>query len=248
MSRILVATLIGLFAGMSSAVAQLPPKVDTRDFFVDLTERRAAAYIVGDRAFYEKLLSADFVMVGDNGVIRSKKEYLDAEFANPHAKDMKPFFSIGDFRVITQRKEFVVVSYMKTEGMKIGEQSFSADARRLDTYALEQGQWRLINMVASRVLKPPKAISLTADELAAYVGTYSVAPGIESEIIVMDGKLVERSTDQQPVSLLPVGYDAFFDPEDSPTARTVFRRDASGKVVAWVYVNGDQEVVARKSN
>jgi hypothetical protein len=247
MRKVFTAIVVSWLSGLPVASAQAPPKVDTPEFFRDLTERRANAYLAGDRAFYEKLLSADFVMMGDNGAVSKKGAYLDAEFAARRSDRMKPFFSIADFRVVALRKDFAVVSYLKTEGMKIGEQTFSADARRLDTYALENGQWRLITMVASRVLKPPKPISLAVDELAAYVGEYSIAPGVVSEIIVVNGELAEHTTDQQVVRLKPLGYDTFFDPDDSPTARTIFRRDASGKVVAWSYVNGDQEVVARKS-
>ena len=180
------------------------------------------------------------------GAITKKQEYLDTEFAGKRTEGMKPFYSISDFRVITLKKDLAIVSYLKTEGMKLGDQTFSADARRLDTYALEKGEWRLVTMVASRVLKPPKPVSLTADKLEEYVGTYSIAPGMDSVVLVTDGKLTEHSTDQQVVTLMPLGYDTFFDPEDSPAARTIFRRDASGKVVAWSYVNGDQEVVAKK--
>lgn len=95
--------------------------------------------------------------------------------------------------------------------MRLGEQTFSADARRLDTYVFEEGQWRLVAMVASRVLKPLKPVAVPPETLAEYV-------------------------------------DTFFDPDDLPAARTIFRRDSSGKVIAWSYVNGDQEVVARKSD
>ena len=246
MRYLFAATLVWWLCGIPEAYSQAPPKVGTPEYFRDLTERRANAHLSGDRGFYEKLLSADFVVLADNGAISKKDAYLDAEFAARHSDKMKPFFSINEFRVITLRKDFAVVSYLKTEGMKIGEQTFSADARRLDTYAVENGQWRLITMVASRVLKPPKPVPLDIEKLAEYVGTYSVAPGVDSEIMVLDGKLVEHSTDQAAVTLLPLGYDTFFDPEDSPAARTIFRRDASGKVVAWSYVNGDQEVIARK--
>jgi hypothetical protein len=237
---------MGLLAGVSAARAETLVKTDPAEFFRDLTERRAVAYIANDRAFYEKLLSPEFVMMGDNGALSKRKDYLDAEFARKPIEGMKPFYSIGDFRVITQRKDLVVVSYLKTEGMKLGDQTFSADARRLDTYALEDGQWRLVTMVASRVLKPPKPISVPVDKLAEYEGVYSIAPGVDSVIIITDGKLTEHTTDQDEVVLLPLGYDTFFDADDSPAARTIFRRDATGKVVAWSYVNGDQEVVAKK--
>jgi len=246
MRNILIVLAAALLAGTSAALAQAPPTVDSAELFRDLTERRAAAYIDGNRAYYEKLLSADFAMMGDNGGLSNKKAYLDAEFAGKRTEGMKPFYSITDFRVVTLRKDLAIVSYLKTEGMKLGEQTFSADARRLDTYALEKGEWHLVTMVASRVLKPPKAIALSEDKLKEYVGTYSIAPGMDSVILVTDGELTEHSTDQQVVRLKPLGYDTFFDPEDSPSARTVFRRDDSGKVVAWAYVNGDQEVIAKK--
>jgi len=248
MRKIHLALVAGLLVAASTAIAQAPPKVDSIDFFRDLTERRAGAYIAGDRAFYEKLLGADFVMMGDNGAITNKKEYLDAEFAGKRPPDMKAYYSIGDFRVVTLRKDFAVVSYLKTEGMKIGEQTFSAEARRMDTYALEKGEWRLIAMVASRVLKPPKPVSVPPETLAAYAGTYVITPGFDSVITVAGDHLVEKSTDQPATTLMPLGYDTFFDPDDSPAARTIFRRDATGKVIAWAYVNGDQEVVAKKSN
>ena len=229
-------------------LAQGTSRPGSRDFFADLTEKRAAAYLAGDRAFYEQLLSADFILVGDNGAITKKLAYLDAEFAGKHSEGMKPFYDISDFQVITLRKDFALVSYLKTEGMKIGDQSFFADARRLDTYALEEGQWRLVAMVASRILKPPKPIAVPAEKLADYAGKYSISPGVESVITVAGDHLAEQTTDQPATKLIPVSTDTFFDPGDSPTARTTFRRDATGKVIAWAYTNGDQEVVARKNN
>lgn len=246
MRKNITALLVVLLAAAPAILAQGAPKPGSREFFADLTERRAAAYIAGDRAFYERLLSAEFVLVGDNGVVTKKNPYLDAEFASKHSEGMKPFYAISDFEVITQRKDFAIVSYVKTEGMEIGEQTFSADARRLDTYALEAGQWRLVAMVASRILKPPKPIAIAAGKLADYAGKYSVSPGVSSVITAADGHLAEQTTGQPPTKLVPVGPDTFFDPGDSPTARTTFRRDATGKVVSWVYSNGDQEVVAGK--
>lgn len=245
MRNVLVGILVWLIGGSSTVIAQAPPKVDSAEFFRDLTERRASAYIVGDRTFYEKLLSADFVMMGDNGTITRKDEYLDAEFAGKRSLSMKPFYAIRDFRVI-RRKDLAIVSYLKTEGMKVGEQTFSADAQRLDTYTLEAGQWRLVTMVASRVLKPLKPIALPPETLGAYAGTYSIASGVESVVTEAGDHLAEKTTDQPATVLMPLGYDTFFDPNDSPAARTIFRRDANGKVIAWSYVNGDQEVVAKK--
>ena len=245
MRRILV--VFSLLA-VSATHAQLPPKLASPEFFRELTERRAVAHVAQDRGFYEKLLSKDFVIVGDNGVVTAKAEYLDIEFGSPRPKEMQPFYSFSDFRVIAARPDLAVVSYIKTEGMKVGEQTFSADARRLDTYALEDGQWKLLAMAALRIMKPPKPISLSPEKLAAFAGRYLISPGIESVVTVAGDHLAEQTTGQPATQLVPVGPDTFFDPGDSPTARTQFRRDDSGKVIAEVYVNGDQEVVGKRSN
>jgi hypothetical protein len=228
------------------ASVQAAPKPGSAEFFHDLTEQRAKAYLNSDRAFYEKLLSAEFVMMGDNGTVSTKDAYIEAEFAATRSEGMKPSYSISDFRVNSLRKNFAIVSYLKTEGLKMGEQSFSADARRLDTYALEDGQWRLVAMVASRVLKPPATTPLSAQALAEFAGRYSVSPGIESVITVAGDHLVDQTTGVPAVELWPVGPDRFFSPGDSPVARTNFRRDQDGNVISWAYTNGDQEVVARK--
>jgi hypothetical protein len=235
-----------MLAAVAASFAQAAPKPGSVAFFQDLTERRAIAHVNGDRAFYEKWLSADFVMMGDNGSVSAKRAYIEAEFAASRPEGMKPFYSVSDFRVTALRKDLAIVSYLKTEGMKLGEQTFAAEARRLDTYALEEGQWRLVAMVASRVLKPPATMSLSAEKLADFAGRYSVSPGIESVITVAGDHLVDNTTGQPAAELWSVGTDRFFCPGDSPGARTSFRRNPDGIVISWAYTNGDQEIVAKK--
>jgi hypothetical protein len=215
----MLAAVVGI---LFAASVQAAPKPGSAEFFRDLTEQRAKAYLNHDRAFYEKLLSADFVMMGDNGSVSTKDAYIEAEFAATRSESMKPSYSISDFRVISLRKDFAIVSYLKTEGLTLGEQSFSAEARRLDTYALEDGRWRLVVMVASRVLKAPDTTPLSAQALAEFAGRYSVSPGIESVITVDGDHLVDRTTGVPAAELWPVGPDRFFSPGDSPVARTDF--------------------------
>lgn len=238
MRRTFLLTLISLFASQTQAA--------TPDTFRELTERRAAAYVAEDRAYYEKLLSKDFVLLGDNGSVTNKADYLDSEFGSPRPKNMKPFYSFNSFHVVTARSDMAIVSYIKTQGMKVGEQTVSADARRLDTYVLENGEWRLVAMAAIPVVKPPKAISLPPKKLTEYVGKYSISEGLESVVTVAGDHLTEQTTGQPAVTLLPVAPDTFFDPDDSPTTRMVFRRDSRGKIIAWVYTSGDQEIVGKR--
>jgi hypothetical protein len=243
MRQRILAAVIGFFL---ATFAQAAPKPGTVEFFQDLTERRSTAYLERDRAFYEKLLSADFVLFGDGGKTTGKKDYLDAEFAAAHSKNMKPFFSISDFRLIARRDSFAIVGYLKTEGMKIGEQTYAAEARRMDTYAFEDGQWRLIAMAAALVVKPPATSPLAADVLAEYAGKYSLADGLVSKITVAGDHLADQTTGHPETALWSVGPDEFFDPADAPTARTTFTRNRDGKVVSWTYTNANQKIIARR--
>jgi hypothetical protein len=246
MRRRMLAAAMGVFlAAFAGSLVQAAPKPESVEFFRDLTERRAIAYVNGDRAFYEKLLSADFVMMGDNGSFSAKDTYIQAEFASI-TQGLKPSYSISDFRVIASRKDFAIVSYLKTEGLKLGEQTFAAEARRLDTYVLEQGQWRLVTMVASRVVKPPTTTPASAEMLADYAGKYLVSPGVESVITVSGDHLVDTTAGLPAVELWSVGPDQFFSPGDSPAARTTFRRNTDGIVIGWAYTNGSQQIVATK--
>lgn len=95
---------------------------------------------------------------------------------------------------------------------------------------------------------PPKPIAVPQEKLAAFAGRYVISPGIESVVTLAGDHLAEQTTGQPATKLVPVGPDTFFDPGDSPTARTTFRRDDSGKVTTQVYSNGDQEVVGKRSH
>ena len=153
--RAFIMLFIATFSASMPASEQSTSQPGSSTFFLELTERRAAANVAQDRGYYEYLLSEDFVIVADNGVITSKKAYLDSEFGTKRPKGMEASYAIKDFKVVTSRQGLAVVSYIKTEAMKIDDQTFSTDSRCLDTYATEDRRWRLVAMAAVAIVKPP---------------------------------------------------------------------------------------------
>jgi hypothetical protein len=116
----------GLAAWPVSASAQCAPAPDSSYFFRDLTQRRAAAKLTEDRAFFEKLLSTTFA---------NRAAFIDAELSPEPAGAKQPTIAVRNFSLLEHRKGFVVASYQLVDGR--------ADHWFRDVYQVEDGEWRL---------------------------------------------------------------------------------------------------------
>ncbi len=79
-----------------------------------------------------------------------------------------------------------------------------------------------------------------------YAGTYQLAEDIFVVVTEEDGRLWAAMTGQSRSELFPEHATTFLDTTDSPLARTVFERDARGKVVSQLYRNYGQQLRAQK--
>jgi len=127
-TRLLAATLLelALATWTADAIAQCAPAPDSSYFFRDLTQRRAAARLTEDRAFFEHLLSMTFA---------NRAEFIDAQLAAEPAGTGKSTIAVRNFSLLEHRKGFVVTSYQLVDG--------KADPWFRDVYEVEDGQWRL---------------------------------------------------------------------------------------------------------
>jgi Domain of unknown function (DUF4440)/Domain of unknown function (DUF3471) len=210
-----------------------------------LTRQRCDANAVNDRAFYQRLLAPNFVMMEPHGVPPwTKQAYLDAEF--PAGRPPRPKSTISGFDAHVDG-DTAVVSYQLAEPYPIGgDQRFESRSHRLDTYARIGGAWRLLSMAVAVPASWPEAAALDPRLYDEYAGTYELSP--ETRVVVTHeaGRLMAQVTGQEKVELFPESTTSFFDRTDSPLARTVFERDASGQVVAQVYRALGQQLRARK--
>jgi CubicO group peptidase (beta-lactamase class C family) len=94
---------------------------------------------------------------------------------------------------------------------------------------------------------PPKvrtAIDLSANVLARYVGTYSVAPGLDLEITLTGAALYAQPTGQERLRLWPETETDFFLKEAD--VQVTFVRDAQGAATELILHQGGQDSRAKK--
>lgn len=211
----------------------------------ELTRQRFEANAVNDRAFYERLLAPSFRLLLPQGAPPlSKVEYLDAEF--PAGRLPRPKSTIRDFSVLADGMA-AVVSYEVHEPYPLADgQRFEQISRRLDTYLRVEGQWRVLSMAISEPPQWPQIVQVDPRLFDEYAGTYQLDPTTSVVVTHEGGHLMAKVTGQEKVELFPESPNAFFDTTDSPQARTIFERDASGRVVAQVYRSMGQALRAEK--
>lgn len=238
---------IGVVVALAAAAAGGDP-ADSKPSAAELqrlTQQRFDANAANDRAFYERLLAPNFLLMEPFAFPAvDKKAYLDAEF--PPGRAPRPRSRITGFQARVAG-ETAIVSYEVVEPFPLGAgQEFPRVSRRLDTYARVDGAWRLTSMAIAEPPSWPRVAAVAPGLYAEYAGAYRLSPDVVVVVTNENGHLMMELSGQAKVELFPESADSFFDTTDSPLARTTFERDASGKVVAQVYRSGSQELRAPK--
>ena len=240
-------SLVAFLAASSALTVQASgaaaPRANSAMEFQQLTQQRFDAYAAYDRAFYERLLAPNFMLLDSHSPPHGKKEYLDAEFPLRRAPRGKA--TITDLQALVQQ-DTAVVSYQVVEPHLWGEQRLDEHQVRLDTYVRMSGAWRLLSTAAADPPSWPDVAPIDPKLYSEYAGTYQVS--LDTLVVITNeaGHLMCEQTGERKVELLPENATTFFDKTDSPLARTVFERDASGKVVGQIYRFQGQQLRLRK--
>jgi hypothetical protein len=210
-----------------------------------LTLARFEANARNDRAFYERLLAPVFQMQDPHSFPpATKQEYLAAEF--PAGRPRRPASTMTGFHASVDG-DTAVTRYEITEPYPIGgAQHFEMRSRRLDTYVRLDGVWRLLSIAVAEPPGWPDVAAVDPTVYAEYAGIYQLSADTSITVTHDDRRLMAQVTGQERVELFPENATTFFDRTDSPLARTVFERDASGKVVAQIYRAQGQRLRAQK--
>ncbi|MFT3723711.1 MAG: nuclear transport factor 2 family protein [Hyphomonadaceae bacterium] len=209
-----------------------------------LKDARAKAYERRDRAFFEKLLANDFRGMNPTGTVLDKAGYLDLEFGPGRAGSITSKTEVSDFEA-RRTGDTLVMTYSERVVNHVGAQVLAERSRRLDVYAMRNGQWRLVAMTGARLPEAPTVIAMAAEQLAAFAGEYEFAPGVVSRVWVDGNHLAEQSTGQPQTKMMPMGPDLFFDPGNL-AARISFSRDAAGRVDVQIYQSDGQSLRGKR--
>jgi CubicO group peptidase (beta-lactamase class C family) len=85
-----------------------------------------------------------------------------------------------------------------------------------------------------------RTISVAAETLAAYVGTYELMPGFEMVVTLENGQLMTQATRQQKIPVFAESETKFF--PKVVEAQIEFIKDASGKVTGLVLSQGGRTI------
>ena len=230
---VIMAVVLAVGAALDARAEETVAPAQAASELRQITQQRFDANAANDRSFYERLLAPNFRMLDpSNFPPYTKQAYLDAEFPAQRAPRGKA--AISEFQALVDG-DTAVVSYQVLEPHPLGELTFETRSRRLETYLRLEGTWRLLSMAIAETPSWPEVATIDPRLYSEYAGTYRLTP--ETLIVVTNeaGRLMAEVTGQGKVQLFPENATTFFDKTDSPLARTVFERDASGSVVAQVY-------------
>jgi hypothetical protein len=137
-----------------------------------------------------------------------------------------------------------IVSYDLDETETIFGQNLSARYHQTDTWLRRNGAWQIVATQAFRYYEDPALGKSDPKKLAAFAGTYELAPGSVRTVTLENGKLfVERKGKKE--ELFPETPDIFF--RKGVEGRILFRSDEEGRVDALIDRRNNEDVVWRRT-
>ncbi len=121
---------------------------------------------------------------------------------------------------------------------------FAMQGNKKEATMIVNGEKRLGKEIDKAAPAEKKEITLPAEELQQFVGTYELAPTFSIQISVREGKIFGVATNQPEVQLFPYSKNAFF--LKVVKAEIIFNKNEEGKVVSLTLHQNGQQVPGKK--
>jgi ketosteroid isomerase-like protein len=216
-----------------------------RDVSQELYSRDQAlldAFAPGDVKVWDQALAANAVYVDENGQVMTRAEFLAQ--LQPLPKGASGTITISKYSASVSGDVATVV-HTDDETEDYHGQHLAAQYLTTETWQLQQGAWKLLQVHAYAVLHEPKPIALPAAELDAYVGRYSAAPDLIYTIQREGDHLVGGREGRTPAPLLAEAPEVFF-VSGQLRVRKIFQRDERGKVAGFVDRREGEDLVWKR--
>ncbi len=196
----------------------------------------------GNAKVWDAALAPDATYVDENGTIMNRADFMKQ--LTPLPDGSSGMLSIVSYSA-HQSGDVVSVIHTDDEQELYHGQKLHAQYLMTETWQQQNGNWKLLLVHAISVLQEPKAITLPAGDLDAYVGGYAAAPDLKYTIRREADHLVGERPGHPAVELKAEVRDAFFIGAQLRT-RKIFERDASGKVIDFVDRREGSDLVWKK--
>ena len=201
----------------------------------------------GDKTAGERIIADDYIVTSIEGRMAYKADTMKGL---PDPKDAEKVRVNTDYSNVQVRDygDTALLSFIDSSKIQIGEQNIDSRMRVTQIFRRVNGQWRLAAGHATEIKTAPNppVVKLDAKVLSEYTGQYEIAPGIILTVESDGEKLLLYTKDATNKNAWhPMGDNTFF--YRGGTQRTIFVRDASGKVIEAINRSDNrQDIKARK--
>jgi hypothetical protein len=242
----MMALLAGTVSATSWAADAHCPASNTSNLEQELTQvtqEMLNGVAIGNKQLWNECLSEAALITGDDGLLLSKNKFLSELRALPQGYE-------GRIQLVRpqllQREHVAILSYDLDEQETVYGQQIRQRYHTTDTWAVENGAWRLVGSQATRIYQDPAENGLSSRVSGDLVGTYELASGITYTITLEGNQLFGERSGRKKEPLFQEAIDVFL--RKGVPGRRIFLRNAQGVVTGFMdRVNGADLVWLRKS-
>lgn len=184
----------------------------------------------GDRHAWEQIMDSSCVMTSEEGVVTSKREFLEA--LGPLPAGLSGSIQVQELTV--QRiGDIAIVRFLADEHEMVFGQMLTTKYRTTDTFRRVGAEWKMLASHTSDVTQDPPAQPIPSSALNGLVGTYRLQPnGWVFHVVVRDGKLYGGRNPARLREFIPITPEAFV--LHGSLGEWLFVRDGSGRATRIV--------------
>jgi hypothetical protein len=224
----------------AQSIAEDPPEI-TQQELVRRTQELCDSATSGDQAPWRKYLADDGIFADEKGR-QLNKQRLVADI-RPLPNGYSGTIKLGKVQSIIHR-DTAILSYDLDETEIVFGQNLTARYHTTDTWLRRNGIWQVAASQAMRYYEDPAVGKTDPARFADFVGTYELAPGETSKVLIENGNLYLERNDKRE-QLLPEAGEIFF--RKGIEGRVLFRHAENGKVDALVNRRNNEDIIWRKT-
>jgi hypothetical protein len=180
----------------------------------------------GDKAIWERYVSADAVYVGEDGEVAGKKELLES--FGPFPPGLSGSIKVRDPK-ITEFGDVAVMVFDAIEEETVFDQHILVSYFSTQVWRREAGHWRLVAAQSGVRAKDPPPSPISRSRLHEYAGTY-VLGDWRYRVETNGETLVGTGNNGKHVPLIAVGDNVFVDQGNPLGMLRIFLKGPNGRV------------------
>jgi ketosteroid isomerase-like protein len=157
MRRVVLIAVVCLAPAVRAADG--PPVAEAERAIRELEAQFARAVVEGDRAFYDRVLAADFTHTSHSGVFKTRAEFMAedkfaAKGASQTGRTRYDAYDVDDLAIRIYGDTAVVTGRTTPRGRTALGQPITGQYRYLRVWVKRQGRWQAVAFEGTRIAQP----------------------------------------------------------------------------------------------